>query len=83
MPSFIIVAAGQISSFFLNGMIADIGKSSVIAGIGIVRKIDSLAYSVNQGIKQGMLPIVSYCFACHKYKRIKSVIFFSAACSWF
>lgn len=81
LPSFILLAAGQISNCFLNGMIADLGASAAVAAIGVVRKIDSLAYAVNQGITQGMLPIVSYCFAARKFGRMKSVITFSAACT--
>ena len=80
-PSFFLLAAGQISNFFLNGMIADMGASAAVAGIGVVRKIDSLAYAVNQGITQGMLPIVAYCYASHLIPRMKSVVAFSSLCT--
>ncbi len=79
IPSFFLLAAGQISNFFLNGMIADMGASAAVAGVGVVRKIDSLAYAINQGITQGMLPIVAYCYSTHRIKRMKSVVGFSAA----
>lgn len=78
-PSFISLAAGQISNSFLNGMIADIGASAAVAGIGVVRKIDSLAYAVNQGITQGMLPIVACCFASRRNERMKAVVGFASA----
>ncbi len=78
MPSFFLLAAGQISNLVLNGMIGDMGASAAVAGIGVVRKIDSLAYAVNQGITQGMLPIVAYCYSSHRINRMKSVIGFSA-----
>lgn len=78
IPSFFLLAAGQISNFFLNGMIADMGASAAVAGIGVVRKIDSLAYAVNQGITQGMLPIVAYCYGSHRISRMKSVVAFSS-----
>lgn len=81
IPSFFLLAAGQISNFFLNGMIADMGASSAVAGIGVVRKIDSLAYAVNQGITQGMLPIVAYCYASHRIPRMKAVVIFSSVCT--
>lgn len=77
IPSFFLLAAGQISNFFLNSMIADMGASAAVAGIGVVRKIDSLAYAVNQGITQGMLPIVAYCYSTRRIDRMKSVIGFS------
>ncbi len=78
IPGFISLAAGQVSNFFLNGMIAELGASAAVAGLGVVRKIDSLAYAVNQGITQGMLPIVAYCYASHRNSRMKSVVAFSA-----
>lgn len=78
IPSFFLLAAGQISNFFLNGMIAEMGASAAVAGIGVVRKIDSLAYAINQGITQGMLPIVAYCFASHRTERMKAVVGFSS-----
>lgn len=78
IPSFFLLAAGQVSNFFLNGMIADMGASAAVAGIGVVRKIDSLAYAVNQGITQGMLPIVAYCYSSGHIRRMKSVVGFSA-----
>lgn len=78
MPSFFLLAAGQISNLVLNGMIGEMGASAAVAGVGVVRKIDSLAYSVNQGITQGMLPIVAYCYSTHRIKRMKSVVVFSA-----
>lgn len=81
IPSFFLLAAGQISNFFLNGMLADMGASAAVAGIGVVRKIDSLAYAVNQGITQGMLPIVAYCFASHRIQRMKLVVAFSSLCT--
>lgn len=79
LPSFVLLAIGQVSNFILNGMIAEMGSSAAVAGIGIVRKIDSVAYAINQGITQGMLPIVAYCYGSHMTKRLKSVVGFSAA----
>lgn len=81
IPSFFLLAAGQISNFFLNGMIAAMGASAAVAGIGVVRKINSLAYAVNQGITQGMLPIVAYCYASKRISRMKSVVAFSSVCT--
>lgn len=81
LPSFALLGTGKISNLVLNGMLAHMGSSAAIAGIGVVRKIDSLAYAVNQGITQGMLPIVAYCFAANNHKRMKSVIGFSTVCT--
>ena len=55
LPRFCMVALSTVSNCFLNSMISSLG-SEAVAGLGIVRKIDQLAYAVNQGITQGMLP---------------------------
>lgn len=81
IPGFCMIALAMLSNCFLNSMISAMGSSAAVAGIGIVRKIDSLAYSVNQGVTQGMLPLVSYCYASGKTKRMKAVIAFSTACT--
>ena len=52
-----------------------------MAGLGIVRKIDSLAYAVNQGITQGMLPLVAYSYAARNTTRMRSIIVFSSVCT--
>lgn len=81
IPSFLLVGASQISNFFLNNLIEQLGSSAGVAGMGVVRKIDSLAYSIDQGITQGMLPIVAYCYTAKKHKRMKAVILFSTICA--
>lgn len=80
VPGFCMIALAMLSNCFLNSMISSMG-SEAVAGIGIVRKIDQLAYAVNQGITQGMLPLVAYCYASGRNKRMWSVVGFSAICS--
>lgn len=81
LAGFTMVAMAMLSNCFLNAMIAELGASAAVAGLGIVRKIDSLAYAVNQGITQGMLPLVAYCYASGKRERMKAIIGFSTACT--
>ncbi len=61
----------------LNSMLSAMG-SEAVAGIGIVRKIDQIAFSANQGITQGMLPLVAYCYSSGRHKRMKRIIVCSA-----
>lgn len=81
LAGFTMVAMAMVSNCFLNSMIAQAGGSLAVAGLGIVRKIDSLAYAVNQGITQGMLPLVAYSYASQNQKRMRSIIGFSAMCT--
>ena len=81
MPGFSMVAMAMVSNCFLNALIADYGAGAAVAGLGIVRKVDSLAYAVNQGVTQGMLPLVAYSYAARDRNRMKGIISFSAACT--
>ena len=81
LAGFTMVALAMVSNCFLNAMIAGLGGGAAVAGLGIVRKIDSLAYAVNQGITQGMLPLVAYCYASKRQARMRAVISFSTACT--
>ena len=78
IPSFLLLVMAMFSNCFLNPMVASTGNP-VMAGLGITRKVDGLAYSVNQGVTQGMLPLVAYCYSSGKRKRMKDVILLSTA----
>jgi len=80
LPGFCMTFMAMLSNCFLNSMLSTLG-SAAIAGLGIVRKIDQLAYAVNQGITQGMLPLVAYCYAARLRARTRKVIWYSAVCS--
>ena len=80
LPGFCMIALAMLSNCFLNSMLSTLGNEAV-AGVGIVRKIDQLAYAVNQGVTQGMLPLVAYCYASGRQKRMWSTVGFAAACS--
>jgi len=78
IPGFCMQAFAMFSNCFLNSMLSAMG-SAAVAGIGIVRKIDQIAYAVNQGITQGMLPLVAYCYSSGLHKRMKRIIACAAA----
>ncbi len=80
VPGFCMIALAMLSNCFLNSMLSTLG-SEAVAGVGIVRKVDQLAYAVNQGITQGMLPLVAYCYSSGRRKRMWSIVGFSAICS--
>ena len=77
LPGFCMQAFAMFSNCFLNAMLSAMG-SEAVAGIGIVRKIDQLAFAVNQGITQGMLPLVAYCYSSGLHSRMKKMIAYSA-----
>lgn len=77
IPGFCMVALAMVSNCILNSMISSMG-SEAVGGLGIVRKIDQLAYAVNQGITQGMLPLAAYCYSAGLMKRMWKAVRLSA-----
>lgn len=80
IPGFCMVALAMLSNCVLNSMISSLG-SEAVAGLGIVRKIDQLAYAVNQGITQGILPLVAYCYSSGRRKRMWTAVGIAGICS--
>jgi multidrug efflux pump len=77
-PGFVMVSLAMFSNCFLNSALSTLG-SEAVAGLGIVRRIDLLAFAVNQGVTQGMLPIAAYCYASGRFERMKKVAALAAA----
>lgn len=73
LPSFLISMMGTVSNMVLNNIIA--GYSNVaVAGMGIAKKLNLLAFAVGQGITQGTLPLIGYNFTSGNKKRMMDAI---------
>ena len=73
LPSFLISMMGTVSNTVLNHIIA--GYSTVaIAGMGIAKKLNMLAFAVGQGITQGTLPLIGYNYTSGNKKRMMDII---------
>ena len=73
MPSFLISMMGTVSNMVLNHIIA--GYSNVaVAGMGIAKKLNMLAFAVGQGITQGTLPLIGYNYTSGNKKRMLDAI---------
>lgn len=62
-----------ISNTALNHIVAGYSNTA-IAGMGIAKKIDLLAYAIAQGMTQGTLPLIGYNFSAGNIKRMKAAI---------
>jgi Na+-driven multidrug efflux pump len=49
-------------------------SNQAIAGMGIAKKIDILAFAIANGMTQGVLPLIGYNFAAKNHKRMREVI---------
>ena len=49
-------------------------SNEAIAGMGIAKKIDVLAFAISNGMTQGVLPLIAYNYASQNYRRMRSAI---------
>lgn len=73
LPGFIMTMMSTISNAALNHMIAGYSNTAV-AGMGIAKRIDLLAYAIAQGMTQGTLPLIGYNYSAGNIKRMKQSI---------
>ncbi|MBE6670945.1 MAG: MATE family efflux transporter [Ruminococcaceae bacterium] len=72
-PSFIMILMGTFSNIILNKLVVSYSNQA-IAGMGIAKKIDILAFAIANGITQGVLPLIGYNFAAKNYARMRAAI---------
>jgi len=73
LPSFVIMLMGTFSNLVLNKMVVSYSNEA-IAGMGIAKKIDMLAFAIANGMTQGVLPLIGYNFAAKNYPRMRASI---------
>ena len=73
LTSFIMATMATVSNMVLNGIMASYSNQA-IAGMGIAKRIDLIAYAIAQGMTQGVLPLIAYNFASgNKVRYTKTV----------
>jgi putative MATE family efflux protein len=72
-PSFLMMLMGTFSNIVLNKMVVSYSNQA-IAGMGIAKKIDILAFAIANGMTQGVLPLIGYNYAAKNFARMRSVI---------
>lgn len=73
LPGFVMTMMSTISNTALNHMVAGYSNTA-IAGMGIAKKIDLLAYAIAQGMTQGTLPLIGYNYSSGNEKRMMDSI---------
>lgn len=72
-PSFVMMLMGVFSNTVLNRMVVSYSNQA-IAGMGIAKKIDMLAFAIAGGMTQGVLPLIGYNYAAKNYPRMRAAI---------
>lgn len=73
LPNFVISFMATLSNTVLNPLVAAYSNEA-LAGIGIAKKIDLLAFAIAQGMTQGTLPLVSYNYSAGNRERMLKII---------
>lgn len=73
LPSFVMTLMSTLSNLTLNRMISGYSNQAV-AGMGIAKKIDMLAFAIAQGMTQGTLPLIGYNYSAGNRKRMLSAL---------
>lgn len=71
LPSFVMTLMSTVSNLTLNKMISGYSNGAV-AGMGIAKKIDLMAFA--QGMTQGTLPLIGYNYSSGNHKRMLSAL---------
>ena len=79
IPSAILTGLFDVANVVCN-VLASAHSDFVLAGIGIVMKIERIPNAINIGLCQGMLPIVAYNFAARNKARMNETIRFTRIC---
>ena len=73
VPSAVLTGLFDLANICVN-ILAAAHNDLVLAGMGIVMKVERIPNAVNIGICQGMLPIVAYNYSSGNHARMKEVI---------
>lgn len=73
LPSFVMTLMSTLSNLTLNKMISGYSNEAV-AGMGIAKKIDLMAFAIAQGMTQGTLPLIGYNYSSGNRKRMLSAL---------
>ena len=73
LPSCAMNLMGVLSNITMNRLMVSYCNEAV-AGIGIAKKVDMLAYAIATGMSQGVLPLIGYNYSSKNYKRMMSAV---------
>ena len=73
LPSCLMNLMGVCSNVTLNRLMAGYSNAAV-AGLGVAKKIDMLAFAIATGMSQGVLPLVGYNYSAKNYRRMTAAI---------
>lgn len=72
-PSFVMNLMSILSNAVLNKLVVSYSNQA-IAGMGIAKKIDMLAFAIATGMTQGVLPLIGYNYGAKDHSRMRAAV---------
>ena len=72
-PAALQTTLAMVSNIFANVLIRPYG-SSAVAGMGVAKKINMIAFNTCMGMTMGVLPLLGYSFGAKNFVRMRSII---------
>ncbi len=77
-PAALQTILAMTSNIFANALVKEYG-STAVAGMGVAKKMNMIAFNTTMGLTQGVLPLLGYCYGAKKYERMKKTIVFTGS----
>lgn len=77
IPAALQTTLAMVSNIFANKLVVEFG-SAAVAGMGVAKKINMLAFNTCMGLTQGVLPLIAYNFGAQNYRRMRQTIAYTA-----
>ncbi|WP_077390570.1 MATE family efflux transporter [Mobilibacterium timonense] len=72
-PAALQTTLAMVSNIFANVLIRPYG-SSAVAGMGVAKKINMIAFNTCMGMTMGVLPLLGYSFGAKNFNRMRRII---------
>lgn len=76
IPAALQILLAMVSNIFANKLVAEYG-SAAVAGMGIAKKVNMIAFNTTLGLTQGVLPLLAYNYGARKYQRMRAITRFT------
>lgn len=76
VPAAFATTFAMLSNIAANALVSEYG-SAAVAGMGVAKKINMLAFNTTMGLTQGVLPLLGYNYGAGNYSRLKKSIVFT------
>ena len=78
LPAALMTTLAMASNIVANALARPYG-SEAVAGMGVAKKINTIAFNTTMGLTQGVLPLIGYNYGARNFTRMKKVIRFTGA----